>query len=67
MVSNGFVNKISQCLNRPVCVVILSLVMLIVPVVNLMLLACIFSYLFYLRRENKKHVRNLNRVHNPFE
>ena len=64
---NGFIKRISQCLNRPVYIVVISLMMLMIPLVNILLLAGIFSYLFYLRRENKKHVRNMDRVNDPFE
>jgi hypothetical protein len=67
MVGNSFITKISQYLSRPLYIIVFAMVMTLVPIVNVFCLGCIFTYLFYLRRENKKHVRNLTRVKDPFE
>lgn len=50
MVGNRFIKKVSECLGSPVSIVVLLLVMLLVPILNIFCLACIFSYLLYLRR-----------------
>jgi hypothetical protein len=67
MVGNGFIKKISEYLSRPLFIVIIALVMLLLPIVNIVCLGCMIAYLLCLWRENKKHLRNINRVNDPFE
>lgn len=67
MVGNKFITKVSHYLSKPLYIITFALIMMLVPLINIFCLGCIFAYLFYLRRENKKHVRNLSRVKDPFQ
>ena len=67
MVGNPFIYKISVYLNKPLAVFGIIFAILLVPLVNVFFLGCIYIYLFYLRQQNKKHLRNLSRVADPFE
>jgi hypothetical protein len=66
IVGNQFIFKLSEILHRPLTSVLFAISLLFIPLLNLFCLGCLIIYLYYLKRENKKHLRNISRVDDPF-